>query len=83
MKICFKKNKTKQNDPPPPKKKNSKKMFPMAWVEPLTFDVSGQHVIYCAQQLVLNRIIEFIMLIELPVMGEWQICIQIPHNTHG
>ena len=30
--------KTKQNDPPPPKK-NSKIMFPMAWVEPLTFDV--------------------------------------------
>ena len=28
--------KTKQNDPP---QKNSKKMFPMAWVEPLTFDV--------------------------------------------
>ena len=27
----------KQNDPP--QKKNSKKMFPMAWVEPLTFDV--------------------------------------------
>ena len=33
--------KTKQNKmtPPPKKKKNSKKMFPMAWVEPLTFDV--------------------------------------------
>ena len=35
--------KTKQNktkwSPPPKKKKNSKKMFPMAWVEPLTFDV--------------------------------------------
>ena len=30
-----KQNKTKR--PPPPK--NSKKMFPMAWVEPLTFDV--------------------------------------------
>ena len=29
--------KTKQNDPP--QKKNSKKMFPMVWVEPLTFDV--------------------------------------------
>ena len=36
--------KTKQNNTPPPpppkkKKKTSKKMFPMAWVEPLTFDV--------------------------------------------
>ena len=33
--------KTKQNKmtPPPKKKKNSKKMFPMVWVEPLTFDV--------------------------------------------
>ena len=33
--------KTKQNKmiPPPKKKKNSKKMFPMTWVEPLTFDV--------------------------------------------
>ena len=32
--------KTKQNKTPPPqKKKNGKKMFPMAWVEPLTFDV--------------------------------------------
>ena len=33
--------KTKQNKmtPPQKKKKNSKKMFPMAWVEPLTFDV--------------------------------------------
>ena len=31
-----KQNKTKR---PPPPKKNRKKMFPMAWVEPLTFDV--------------------------------------------
>ena len=34
--------KTKQNKTTPPpkkKKKTSKKMFPMAWVEPLTFDV--------------------------------------------
>ena len=34
--------KTKQNKTTPPpkkKKKNGKKMFPMAWVEPLTFDV--------------------------------------------
>ena len=31
--------KTKKTKRPPPQKKNSKKMFPMAWVEPLTFDV--------------------------------------------
>jgi len=35
MKICFKKKKTKQND----ENKTVKKMFPMAGVEPLTFNV--------------------------------------------
>ena len=31
--------KTKQNETKRPPQKNSKKMFPMGWVKPLTFDV--------------------------------------------
>lgn len=51
-------------------------MFPMVGVEPRTFDVWGQQFIYCAQWLLLNRIVELIMFITfaneiLPVDGVW------------
>ena len=38
-KYVLRKKKQNKTKCPPPPKKNSKKMFPMVWVEPLTFDM--------------------------------------------